>query len=396
MGAHHPRHAAIESRRTTYAALAVVVPLAAITLAAMAWLWPSGTPDSDQPRAMQQVGGLVTEVQPEPCPEQEGEEGAPSEAGSCGTAVVRVTEGAGAGQVVATPLPRGPGAPEVSEDDEVQLIRSSAPDGDTWSIVDHQRDTGLWVLAAAFAFAVVAFGRWRGATALVGLAVTFTLLLSFVVPAILAGEPPLLVAIVGSSAIVLSVLYLTHGFSAWTTVAVVGTLASLALTGLLSALAVGSLELTGFTDDLSTSVGTAYGVDMRGLLLAGIVIGSVGVLDDVTVTQAATVGEIARADPAYGVRDLYRAGTRVGRAHVASVINTIVLAYAGSSLPLVILVVANNDSFGQVVTDQIIAQEVVRSAVATLGLVAAVPITTGLAAMVARRATVAQEPEART
>jgi uncharacterized membrane protein len=308
---------------------------------------------------------------------------------------VRVTEGAGAGQEVTTPLPQGPGAPEVVEGDEVQLIRSSTPEGDTWSIVDHQRESGLWVLAAAFALAVIAFGRWRGVTALVGLAVTFTLLLFFVVPAILAGEPPLLVAIVGSSAIILAVLYLTHGFSVWTTVAVVGTLASLALTGLLSALAVGSLELTGFTDDLSTSVGTTYGVDMRGLLLAGIVIGSVGVLDDVTVTQAATVGEIARADPGYGVRDLYRAGARVGRAHVASVINTIVLAYAGSSLPLVILVVANNDSFGQVVTDQIIAQEVVRSAVATLGLVAAVPITTALAAMVAPRVTTAPGPGVR-
>ena len=268
----------------------------------------------------------------------------------------------------------------------MQLIRTISPDGDSWSIVDHQRDSELWILAAAFALAVVAFGRWRGVTALTGLAATFTLLLLFVVPAILAGESPLLVAIVGSSAIVLTVLYLTHGFSVSTTVAVLGTLTSLGLTGLLSALAVASLHLTGFTDDLSTTVGTTYGVDMRGLLLAGIIIGSLGVLDDVTVTQAATVGEIAQANPGYDVGSLYRAGARVGRAHVASVINTIVLAYAGSSLPLIILVLANNDSLGEVLTDQIIAQEIVRSAVASLGLVAAVPITTALAALTARQA----------
>jgi len=388
MGAHHPRHAAHEPRRARYAALAVVVPLAAVTLGAMAWLWPGGDPVSERGRAAPQVAGVVTVVEREPCPEPPpGEDGPAAEVNGCGTAVVRVTDGAARGQQVSSPLPNGPGAPQVAEGDEVQLIRSSGPDGDTWTVVDHQRDTELWVLAVAFALAVVAFARWRGVSALAGLGVTFTLLLVFVVPAILAGESPVLVAVVGSSAIILAVLYLTHGFSLTTTVAVVGTLVSLALTGLLSALAVASLGLTGFTDDLSTAVGTTYGVDMRGLLLAGIVIGSLGVLDDVTVTQAATVAELARADPASRVLDLYRAGARVGRAHVASVINTIVLAYAGSSLPLVILVVANNDSFAQVVTDQIIAQEIVRSAVATLGLVAAVPITTGLAALAARQAT---------
>ena len=223
-------------------------------------------------------------------------------------------------------------------------------------------------------------------SALAGLGVTFLLLLYFVVPAILAGSPPLLVAIVGSAAIMLTVLYLTHGLGATTTVAVLGTLASLTLTGLLSALAVSALHLTGVTDDLSLAVGMTQGVNTEGLLLAGIVIGSLGVLDDVTVTQSATVAELARANPAYGALQLFRAGSRVGRSHIASVVNTIVLAYAGSALPLLILIVANTESLGSVVTDQIIAQEVVRSVVATLGLVAAVPLTTGLAALVLRGA----------
>ena len=148
-----------------------------------------------------------------------------------------------------------------------------------------------------------------------------------------------------------------------------------------------ALHLTGITDDMSTSLGLTHGVNMQGLLLAGIVIGSLGVLDDVTVTQSATVTELARANPTYGFSQLYRAANRVGRSHIASVINTIILAYAGSSLPLLILIVANNDSLGGVVTDQIVAQEIVRSAVATLGLIAAVPMTTALAAISASRTT---------
>ena len=390
MGAHHGRHAALESRRMRRTALAVIAPVALLTAAAMIWLWPGDTPAPENGGALEQVEGTVTEVQEEECPEQPAADAdSPTTStgtatNRCGTATVDVTTGSDEGQEVETPLPSGPGAPEVGEGDRVWLVETSSPDGTTYAIVDHQRGTELWILAAAFALAVVAFGRLRGLTALAGLAVTFAVLLLFVVPAILDGEPPLLVAIVGSAAIMLTVLYLTHGFALSTTVAVLGTLAALALTGVLSAITVGALHLTGVSDDLSTFVSSTHAVNMQGLLLAGIVIGSLGVLDDVTVTQAATVNEVARANPSYGVRDLYRAGTRVGRSHIASVINTIILAYAGSSLPLLILIVANNDPLGGVVTDQVIAQEIVRSAVATLGLIAAVPITTLLAAFAAR------------
>lgn len=379
MGAHHPRHAAPESSRMRRLALAVIVPIAVLTLAAMVWLWPTeGVAAPEQQGGAEELTGQVTGVQPEECVEE-----LPDDVNGCGTATVRVTGGAEDGDDLEVPLPNGTGAPEVAEGDDVVLVRTG-PDGDTYSIVDQQRGTGLVVLAGAFALALVAFARWRGLAALAGLGVTFVLLLLFVVPAILAGEPPLLVAIVGSAAIMLTVLYLTHGFGLSTTVAVLGTLASLTLTGLLSSLAVGALHLTGVTDDLSASVGTTQGINTQGLLLAGIVIGSLGVLDDVTVTQSATVTELARANPAYGVGQLYRAGSRVGRSHIASVVNTIVLAYAGSALPLLILIVANDDSLGGVLTDQVIAQEIVRSVVATLGLVAAVPLTTALAAFAFR------------
>ena len=362
-------------------ALGVIAPIAVVTCAALVWLWPSA--DIAAPEgsgAAEQVAGQVTTVLREECAERLADD-----VNGCGTARVRLTEAGAPGRTVEVPLPNGPGAPEISQGDDVVLIETVSPEGGAYAIVDHQRSTELWVVAAAFALAVVAFGRWRGIAALAGLAVSFALLVLFVVPAILAGEPPLLVAIVGSAAIILTVLYLTHGITVSTTVAVLGTLTSLTLTGLLSMATVAALHLTGITDDISTALGAAHSVNMEGLLLAGIVIGSLGVLDDVTVTQSATVAELARANPTYGFGQLYRAGSRVGRSHIASVINTIVLAYAGSSLPLLVLIVAGNDSLGGVVTDQLIAQEIVRSAVATVGLIAAVPLTTALAAVTAGR-----------
>jgi uncharacterized membrane protein len=358
-------------------AVVVIAPIAVATLAALVWMWPQGV-EATEPAGAEQVNGRVTAVEREACAER-----LPDEVNGCGSAQVALD---GVAAEIEVPLPNGPGAPEIDEGDAVVLIAGDSPDGVIYAIVDHQRGSQLWLLAVAFALALIAFGRWRGVTALVGLAVTFLLLVFFVVPAILGGQPPLLVAIVGSAATMLTVLYLTHGFTLATTVAVLGTLSSLVLTGLLSAGAVASMHLTGITDDLSSSVGVTHQVNMQGLLLAGIVIGSLGVLDDVTVTQSATVAELARANPAYGQRQLYVAGARVGRAHIASVVNTIVLAYAGSSLPLMILIVANSESLGAVVTDQVIAQEIVRSVVATLGLVAAVPITTGLAAFTFRAA----------
>ena len=252
-------------------------------------------------------------------------------------------------------------------------------------IVDHDREMPLWILGIAFALAVVAFGRWRGVLALVGLAATFVVLLLFIVPAILSGEQPLLVAIVGACVIMLAVLYLTHGFSTATTIAVIGTLTSLVLTGVLSALAVQMTRLTGIADDDSNFLAAFHGVNMQGLLLAGILIGSLGALDDVTVTQASAVTELARANPKLRPLQLYRSAARIGRSHIASVVNTLILAYAGASLPLLILIAAADRPLGTVVTSPIIAEEIVRSIVGTMGLIAAVPLTTILAAFTVRR-----------
>ncbi|WP_406673019.1 YibE/F family protein [Nonomuraea sp. N2-4H] len=386
MGANHAHGTAVSrsraSRRTVVAALAVLVPLAIITLAALVWLWPEGTTAGPAPESgVERLTGTVTSVTLKRCPAAP--EGAPKpDPATCGKAVVKLTEGRDSGRDVELRLPGGPGAQRFAPGDDVILLRDA--DG-AYQLSDHDRSMPLWLFGIAFALAVIAFGRWRGVTALAGLAVTFVLLLTFVIPGILEGRPPMLVAIVGSAAIMLTVLYLTHGFSPSTSVAVLGTLASLTLTGLLSYAALGLASLNGVTDDSALTLGMSLSIDTQGLLLAGIIIGSLGVLDDVTVTQAVTVAELARANPSYGFARLYRAAGRIGRAHIASVINTIILAYAGASLPLLLLFSIGAQPLGQVLTTPVIAQEIVRGVVGTLGLIAAVPITTALAALAAVR-----------
>jgi uncharacterized membrane protein len=369
--------------------LALLLPAAVVTLVGIVLLWPHNPPQPETSEGPVRVLGQVVTVDRIPCPERpevpQQPPGGPTE---CGTATVRMTNGADAGRQISTDIPSGPGAIEIAQGDKVVLL---ALDGGTegrpqYSITDHQRSSGLWLVGVAFALAVIAFGRWRGLTALLGLGVTFAVLLLFIVPAILDGRSPVLVAIVGAAAIMLTVLYLTHGFSLTTTIAVAGTLASLTITAALSEIATALTHLSGVADETSFNLNfTQSDVNMRGLLLAGIVIGSLGVLDDVTVTQSATVTELSRANPVAGFRELYDGGARVGRAHIASVINTLVLAYAGTSLPLMLLFAGGNTPVGELLSGQLVAQELVRSAVGTIGLITAVPITTALAALFAAR-----------
>jgi uncharacterized membrane protein len=385
MGSSHGHHTEVASSpRALRWATVVLVVAGLITLLGVVWMWPGEPPKGGAADAVPTtlVKGKVRAVDRTACPDTVSTEAAPG----C-QVTVWLTDGPDAGTQIQTQIPTGPGAPTVAPGEGVVLAyQPGAPAGTVYQITDHQRSTQLWILVAAFVLAVVAFGRWRGLTALAGLGLTFAALLIFIVPAILAGEPPLLVAIVGSAAIMLTVLYLTHGIRLETSIAVLGTLASLALTGLLATLFTGITRLTGIASDDDSYIHVTYpGVDMRGLLLAGILIGALGVLDDVTVTQAATVTELAAANPAYTPRQLYRAATRIGRAHIASVINTIILAYAGTSLPLLLLLVAGRTPAGQLLSDQLMAQELVRSGVGTIGLIAAVPITTWLAALTARR-----------
>lgn len=385
MGANHPPARPAPPRVRTVLA-ATVIPLFAATLVATVLLWPHGEEAATQTDPVTRYGGTVQTVVEQACPAPAaGEQEAPGlGAGPCGTVTVRMTNGPDAGKEVTTAIPSGPGAPTVDVGDKVILIQLSDPADEkatNYTIIDHQRGLPLIVVGLLFAAAIVAFGRLRGIAALGGLAASFAILLVFVLPAIRAGEPPLPVAIVGAALIMFVVLYLTHGVTTQTSVAVLGTLGSLVLTGVLGSLATAATHLTGYGSEEASTLALYQGdIDLHGLLLAGIIIGSLGVLDDVTVTQAATVTELAAANPEMSRLRLYRAATRVGRAHIASTVNTIVLAYAGASLPVLLLIIASGTGIGTTLTTEFIAQEVVRSAVATMGLIAAVPITTALAA----------------
>ncbi len=361
---------------------ALLVPCALAALVGMVLLWPAGGPPTTaQPISQEPVQAQVTATRATDCTPGSGD-------GGCVALVVHMADGPRPDRDLVQVMPVEPGTPRFSVGDQVVLGWSGADpdDAGSYQVVDFQRGAPLAWLAGMFAVAVLLLGRWRGLAALAALALTFVVLLAFVVPAILAGRDPLAVAVVGACLIMFAVLYLTHGPSARTSTAVLGTLLSLALIGGLAAAFSAAAQLTGLDDQTSNliaSLGT--GVDARGLLLAGVVIGALGVLDDVTVTQTSAVWELRYANPGLSARGLFTAAMRIGRDHVASAVNTLVLAYAGAALPLLLLFSLSGRGFGEVVTAQDVATEIVRTLVGSIGLVASVPITTAIAAAVAVR-----------
>ncbi|WP_405746618.1 YibE/F family protein [Streptomyces canus] len=387
---------------------AILIPFGVAVVVGLAVLWPGGAPAHERTgvgfdRQTQQA--TVSKVVSVSCKSvnasgetptgdtstAEGSSAAQQANGTCKKATVRVDTGNDKGrtftEIVQPDQPR-----QLHEGQKVVVAyEPSAPRDLQYSVADVNRRLPMGLLAGIFALAVVIVGRLRGVMALVALAISFLLLNFFVLPAILQGSNPLLVAVVGSSAIMLIALYMCHGLSARTSVAVLGTLISLILIGILGSQFIGWAALTGNTDDNTGLIHGLYpSIDMSGLLLAGVIIGSLGVLDDVTVTQTSAVWELHEANPTMGWRGLYRAGIRIGRDHIASVVNTLVLAYAGAALPLLLLFSIAQSSVGTVANSELVAEEIVRTLVGSIGLVASVPVTTVLAALVVS----ADRPEA--
>jgi uncharacterized membrane protein len=246
---------------------------------------------------------------------------------------------------------------------------------------DFERSTPLLLLLLVFVTAIVVLGRWRGVGALAGLAASLVVIVAFLLPALLEGSNAVAVALVASGLIAFIALFLAHGFNLATAAALLASIASLALTAVLAWLFVVTSKLTGLADE---TVGylSAFGSDInpQGLLLAGVVIGSLGVLDDVTVTQVSAVWELKHAKPDADFSELYNRAVRIGRDHISSTVNTLFLAYAGASLPLMLLFREAGQSLSSVAAREIVAVEVVRALVGSIGLVASVPISTALAA----------------
>ena len=368
---------------------AVVGALLAATLIGLVVLWPpAGTSarlgrGADLGTPVSLVNATVVAAPVVPC-----RSAVPGMALTCRDVTARLDSGPEKGQTTTLDITEGPDQPTLRAGDRIVLGRAADPGAEVaYYFSDYQRRLPLLALGLLFAVAVVALARWRGAAAMVGLGVSLLVLVRFVLPAILAGESALAVAVVGSALIAMAIIYLAHGLSARTTTAVLGTLASLALTAALAVLFVELPQLTGLSSEEGTYLRGLLGgqVNLRGLLLAGIIIGALGVLNDVTITQASAVWEIYLANPSTGARDLYRSAMRIGRDHIASTVDTLVLAYAGAALPLLVVFTVAGRRLGDVVTGEVVASEVVQTLVGSLGLVAAVPVTTGLACVLVTR-----------
>jgi len=255
------------------------------------------------------------------------------------------------------------------------------------AVTDHWRLPQLGLLALLFAAAVVLVGGWRGTRALLALGLTIAVIVRIVLPLIVAGYAPVPLAVVAATGVTLITIVLTEGWSVASVAAILGTSAALALTGLLGAAATHFARFTtvGAADlaQIQTSAGGA-GLDLSGLLLAAFILGSLGILEDVTMTQAVVVDELSGTGGA-SVRELYGRGLRVGRAHIAATVNTLFLAYVGAGLPLLVLLVVSQLPAGQVLNGETLAVEIVRALVGSIGIVAAVPMTTFVAAVLVRR-----------
>jgi uncharacterized membrane protein len=361
--------------------LLLLVPVGLATIVGLVALWPGDEPTRAQlaaeaalPPGIQYVDARVVTL--EACDQAE----------QC--AVVEVTEGAGDGDFTLIGLPPEVVAAGVEEGDVFVLTRDAgAEGGPAYSFFDNERDLPIVTLAVAFALVVAVVARLRGLASLVGLGFAFFVLLRFVLPGILADESPMLVTLVGSSAIMFVVLYLAHGFSARTTTALLGTLFGLTLVAVLGTVAVAAARLTGLTSEETITLnGYDPTLSFSGLVLAGIVVAGLGVLNDVTITQASAIWQLREASPEATWRELYARGMAIGRDHIASTVYTLVFAYAGASLPLLLLFELYSQPAWVTLTSSALAEEVIRTLVGSIALVLAVPVTTAVGAFFATAA----------
>ena len=387
------------------AARIVVVALAVIGLAVVigaVLLWPSGN-KVDIPLPFQNgAGGAVTTEGGHVVSTTLADCGSPSASqvltaspapglpgsGQCVQNIVAIDTGPNRGATTLLEFSQGPGQPNLLAGDNIRIFRQVDQQGATsYGFYDYERTWPLILLAAAFAIVIVAVARWRGLRALVGIVVAFVVLVVFMLPALRDGASALPVTLVAAAAILFFVLYLAHGVSLRTSAALLGTLVAMLLSAGLSWGAIELTHLTGLSQDQNNIVAASMGhVSIKGLLLAGFIIGSLGVLNDVTITQASAVFELAHLG--HGSRhQIFLRAMRIGSDHIASTVYTLVFAYAGSSLSLLLLFSVANRSLADVLTSEGVAIEIARSAVGGIALALAVPLTTGIAAVLATPAT---------
>lgn len=276
----------------------------------------------------------------------------------------------------------GPDARLFDEGDKVYVSKMEIPNSEpTYDIADYDRRVPLAVLFGLFCLIVVIISGKQGVESFLGMVFSFAVLIKIILPLLIRGVDPVLSALIGSALIIPSTFYLSHGFQKKTHVAVLGTLATLALTGLLSEIFIPLSHLSGLADESAffLKIGSDVSFNFQGLLLAGVLISMLGILDDISISQASIAEELRAAKPNISFGELYLRCMNVGRDHIASMVNTLILVYAGSSLPLMLLFLSADYNFGQIVNIELVAQEIVHTLIGSIGLICAVPITTLLA-----------------
>ncbi len=404
MSDHHHHHDHSGPIAIGATAAKVVVGLLAgigvLVLFGLFWLWPSHQ-HVDIPLPMQNGGGgavhteagTVTMQDLGPCGSLsngrvfDDTPNAPRANGyNCQRSLVSIDSGPDQGKHTLLEIAPGPGQPDLRVGDDIRVVRQADPGGTTiYSFDDYARGLPLTIIALAFVAVIVIVARWRGLRAVLGLGFAFGVLVMFLLPALLDGKPAVPVALVAGSLILYAVLYLAHGVNLRTSSALLGTLSAMVLAAVLSWVALEITHLTGLSEEQNANVATyLQHVSITGLLLAGFIIGSLGVLNDVTITQASAAFELAALDEKASRREIFTAAMRVGRDHIASTVYTLVLAYAGGALPLLLLFSVAGRSFRDVLTGDAVGIEITRSAVGGICLALSVPLTTAIAVMLAR------------
>ncbi|HAA67406.1 MAG TPA: YibE/F family protein [Acidimicrobiaceae bacterium] len=368
--------------------VAALVSAGALTVFGLIALWPSQERSNEVRTNAQEIGLTFELLEATVYQSSEADCGysLSGELELCRNVTVVLDEGTESGSLVALPeanIAFDPSFPKLSVGESI--IVALDPLTGSYHYEDRERLNALWWLLALFVVIVVAFARFRGALALVAMAGTVLILIKFVAPSVLDGNDPVLVCAVAASAIAFFSLYLTHGANIMTTVALTGTLIALALTLAISSVFFELAKFSGFASEEAFILPyLAEGLDVRGLLLGGTIIAALGALDDVTITQAATVLELKTQSGGLSAKELMASGLRVGREHIASTVNTLLLAYVGSSIPLLLLFAVSDQTLSEVANSELIAVEIVRTLCGSVGLVAALPLTTFLAAFLVR------------
>ncbi len=272
--------------------------------------------------------------------------------------------------------------------DQILVTVGARPDGVlTVYFADFVRINSILWMVAIFIVTILVLSRWKGLRSLLSMALSLAVIIGYIIPHILAGEGPLRVSITGAIVLLMVTLYLTYGWNLKTHAAVLGMVIVLLLTGALAALFVYTTRLTGSGDEnalfLMQMLNTS--INLRGLLLGGMIIGALGVLDDLVTTQSSAVFELHHINPGLGFKELFRSVMRIGQDHVAATVNTLVLAYAGAALPMLLMFSLGRGNYGTFVNFEFVAEEIVRTIVGSLGLIAAVPLTTAIATFFALR-----------